>query len=160
MKTSKILKNWNQTKGALPQQRPARPKAESQSGSWPNPAHGNNQSVRPSRGAEQQRKLDPRATIFLARPPIALLTAGALALFLAGPVQALDLTNRAGGAHNLQITEGDEEAAPRDIVIAAGETLYGLCRQGCLIALENGSQESFGSEETIYIEDGDLVTGK
>lgn len=79
---------------------------------------------------------------------------------LTGPAQALDLTNRAGGAHHLQITEGDDETVPQDIVIAAGETLYGLCRQGCLIALENGSQESFGSEESIYIEDGDLVTGE
>lgn len=87
------------------------------------------------------------------------LTAGTLALFLAGQAQAqaLVLTNRDTVEQRMQITEGGDEAVTHDVVIAANQTLDGLCKEGCTIALENGVQESFEGDEVIYIENGRFV---
>ncbi len=85
------------------------------------------------------------------------LTAGTLALFLAGQAQALTLTNRDTVEQRVQITEGGDEAVTHDVVIAANQILDELCKEACTVTLESGAQESFEGDENVYIEDGRFV---
>ena len=96
----------------------------------------------------------------MTRNPMIAMTAGALALFMAGQANALTLSNRDGGPLRVEITEGGDEAVTHEVVLAAGQTLDGLCEEGCTISLESGAQESFEGYEAVYIENGDFVTGE
>ncbi len=91
------------------------------------------------------------------RNPMIALTAATLALSLVGQAQALTLTNRDTVEQRVQVTEGGDEAMTQDLVIAADQTLDGLCKEACTIVLQNGEQESFDGYEVVYIENGRFV---
>jgi hypothetical protein len=93
----------------------------------------------------------------MAKSPKIALAAATMALLLTGQAHALTLTNRGAVDQRLQISEGGDEAATYEVVIAAYETLIELCQEGCTIALESGEQESFEGYEHIHIEDGRFV---
>jgi hypothetical protein len=92
--------------------------------------------------------------------PMIAMTAGALALFMAGQANALTLSNGEGAPLRVEITEGGDEAVTHDVVLAVGQTLDGLCEEGCTISLESGAQESFEGYEAVTIEDGDFLIGE
>jgi len=84
----------------------------------------------------------------------AAIAALLLAVFAAGEASAITLTNRDKTDQRLTITEGGDEAVTQEVTIAVNETLDGICLEGCTIALENGTQESFEGDEAVTIEDG------
>lgn len=88
------------------------------------------------------------------------LAASALALSLVGQARALTLTNNGATEQSVKISEGGDEMVSQDIAIAAGQTIRGVCMEGCTIALENGEQQSFEGDEDVYIENGRFVTRK
>lgn len=88
-----------------------------------------------------------------------VIALGAAVLLSAGPAHALTLTNL-DGEQRLQITEGFDEPLIQDIVIAAGQTLEGLCGGGCTITLENGDEASFEGYEVVVLEDGRLTVAE
>ena len=83
-----------------------------------------------------------------------LIAAMALALLLAGQAQALTLTNRDALPQRVQVSE--EEEAFVTLEIEPNETLE-VCNQGCVLYLEDGSEEIFEGHEVVNIEDGRLV---
>ena len=87
-------------------------------------------------------------------------TAAALALFLTSQAYALTLTNRDTVEQRIQINEGGDETVTQDHVLAADQTLEGLCEEGCTIVLESGAQQSFEGDEAVFIESGQFVIGE
>lgn len=85
------------------------------------------------------------------------LLAAVLAVSLSGEAQALTLENRDTVAQNVQISEGGDEAVTSEIVVEMDESLDGICLEGCVLALENGVQQSFEGTETVVIEQGLFV---
>jgi hypothetical protein len=85
------------------------------------------------------------------------LTAAAIGLLMVGQAYALTLTNRDAVNQRLQISEGGVEAVTYEVVITAHQTLDELCPEGCIIALENGDEESFEGYEEISIKEGTFV---
>ncbi len=83
---------------------------------------------------------------------------GATVLLTVGQANALTLTNLDDADQRLQIVEWLEETMAQSVVLAAGQTLVGLCNTGCTITVENGESGSFEGFEVVYIEDGRLTT--
>ena len=90
---------------------------------------------------------------------VALLAAGVLAT-TAAAAQTFSLTNRDSGEQVLTITEGGDEPVEIDVIIHADETLHDFCSDGCVITLQSGEQASFEGDETVYIENGELVVAE
>ena len=84
-----------------------------------------------------------------------VMFAGAFAL-LAGSAQAASVTNRDVSEHYLQIVDPNGESEPQDVVIAANESLDGLCMEGCQIGLDDGDPLTLSGSEKLVIEDGVL----
>lgn len=93
----------------------------------------------------------------MTRNPAIVLTAATAALLLAGQAHALTLTNRDTVEQRIQINEGGDGSAGRDFVLAADQTVDGICEGGCTIVLENGAEQSFEGYEAVFIEDGHFV---
>lgn len=96
----------------------------------------------------------------MTKKPMIVSTAAALALFLSGQAYALTLTNRDTAEQRVQIYENGAESAARDVVLAADQTLEGLCEEGCTIVLESGAEQSFEGYEAVFIEDGQFLTAE
>jgi len=79
-----------------------------------------------------------------------------LALLWAGPAFALNLNNLDDVDRRVKISEGGDEIVSQEVVVGAGQTLKGLCMEGCTIENENGEQESFEGDENVNIRDGRL----
>ena len=84
----------------------------------------------------------------------ALSIAASAFLLFASAAQALTITNKDSEEHRLQVTEGDEEPVSHEVSLPSGQTLEDLCPEGCVIALQNGVQESFEGGEAVDIKDG------
>ncbi len=85
-----------------------------------------------------------------------LVFAGAVAL-LAGTAQAASITNRDTTEHSIVITAGGGEGAPQEIVIAAEESVTGVCMEGCMMGVDGGDAMEVGSDEQLVIQDGVLT---
>lgn len=76
----------------------------------------------------------------------------------AAPASALDITNYDDKEYNLTIISGQGDGAVTNLKIEAEGTLENLCEAGCTIKLDNGVTEHYSGEESIGIEEGELVT--
>ena len=85
------------------------------------------------------------------------LLAAALAVSLSGEARALTLVNRDTVAQRVQISEGGDEAVTSEVLVEMDESVEGICVEGCVLALENGVQQSFEGDETVVIEKGLFV---
>lgn len=85
-----------------------------------------------------------------------LVTASTLAaLLLTTAAQAVSVTNRDGQDHKVTIIEGDAKA---DHVLKPDAVLQDICQKGCLIRLDDSSDDPYELEgsEVTSIEEGQL----
>lgn len=78
-----------------------------------------------------------------------VVAAGLVAI--ASPVYALELTNSEATDQQVVIVEDGKETA---VVIAAGDTLKGVCENACVIKLADGQEYSMEGNEVALLEDG------
>lgn len=78
-----------------------------------------------------------------------------VALVLATPASAVSLTNRDDRPYKVAITEGE---ARTEQALAPGGVLDGVCLAGCVLRLDNSSNDEYELEgpEIVSIEDGYL----
>jgi hypothetical protein len=88
--------------------------------------------------------------------PLIIAAAGALALVLAWPAQAMTLTNRDATDLMVKITDSGD-GADQDLLLAANETIEDVCENGCTLILEDGQQADFNGDEDVYIEGGRFI---
>ncbi|MDH5558275.1 MAG: hypothetical protein OEZ03_13045 [Alphaproteobacteria bacterium] len=95
----------------------------------------------------------------MTRQSLLMLAAAVLALAAipASQAYALSLTNIGATEQRVKISEGGDEIVTQEVTLGAGQTVDGLCVEGCTMALEGGEQQSFEGDENVHIEDGRFV---
>ncbi len=78
------------------------------------------------------------------------------AVLFATSAGAVSVTNRDGSDHKVTVVEGD---AKQDHVIKGGGNLDGICQKGCLLRLDDSTEEPYELEgpEVTWIEGGVLL---
>jgi hypothetical protein len=78
------------------------------------------------------------------------------AVLFASSAEAVSVTNRDDADHKVTVIEGD---ARQDHVVKAGGTLEGICQKGCLVRLDDSTDDPFELEgpEVTWIEGGELL---
>ncbi|MGQ0671383.1 MAG: hypothetical protein ACT4N2_00680 [Hyphomicrobium sp.] len=78
------------------------------------------------------------------------------AVLFTARADAVTVSNRDGGDHRVTVIEGE---ARKDHVVKAGESLTGVCLSGCLMRLDDSSDEPYELEgqEITWIEGGELL---
>lgn len=84
--------------------------------------------------------------------PAALLSV----VLLATSAGAASVTNRDGSDHKVTVIEGDSK---QDHVVKPGGILEGICQKGCLMRLNDSTEEPYELEgpEVTWIEGGELL---
>jgi len=85
---------------------------------------------------------------------LAALVATAL---VAGPAQAVTLTNEDAATYTVEVIVGEGDASNTSFELQSGETLADVCADGCVIRLNNGAEADFVGDEAITIKDGELT---
>ena len=83
-----------------------------------------------------------------------VMTAGAISL-LSGPAMAIELSNDDEQAHHVIIRQNDSDQDTMEISIEAGDVVVDICKDGCILQLEDGSEVTVtGSEEVTIDKEG------
>lgn len=90
--------------------------------------------------------------LLLAAPVLAITWT----LVAAQTAQALSITNRDTDEIAITVSEGESKPV-MNLTVKPGETLDNICATGCEISLANGATDTFEGEESILIEDGQLI---
>jgi hypothetical protein len=74
-----------------------------------------------------------------------------VALAVASPAQALQLTNRDTADHKIALTE---PAGTQDVQIKPSQVIDGICKAGCTMKMADGEEYEFDGNEVVSIEEG------
>ena len=77
--------------------------------------------------------------------------------FLSIPAYAVELTNDDEAAHSVQLQIGEGDSTSQTLNVAAGQTLKDICKDGCIMRLENGAEIGLAGDEIVSIRDGDFT---
>ena len=78
------------------------------------------------------------------------------AVLFATSAGAVSVTNRDDGDHKVTVVEGD---AKQDLIVKGGTNLDGICQKGCLLRLDDSTEDPYELEgpEVTWIEGGVLL---
>ena len=85
------------------------------------------------------------------------LAALAALAIVAGPAQALTMTNNDAVDYEVIVIEGQGDGVTSQFDLEAGGSQFEFCENGCTIQLSNGTEATFNGDESVLIEDGQFV---
>lgn len=87
---------------------------------------------------------------------VVLAALGTVAL-VASPADAITLTNEDDATYDVEVLVGEGAAAMDAFKLENGEVRGDFCPDGCVLKLDNGTEQYFDGNEDVTIKDGEFA---